>query len=78
MDDLVKRLRALAHREHDDLDIGFEAAAAIEARDAILRECVEAMRRAVNDLDGKKLTDGSWVDMRDIRTTLAKSEEMLK
>lgn len=29
-DDIVARLRALGHRQHDDLDIGFEAADEIE------------------------------------------------
>lgn len=78
MDDLVKQLRSLAAYEHSDLAIGDEAAACIEAQAAMLRECVEAGQKVVNDLDGKKMAGGGWVDLRDLSTTLTRAKEMLK
>jgi hypothetical protein len=47
-DDLVERLRALARHQHDDLDIGFEAADEIErlraGRDAALEEAANFLK----------------------------------
>jgi hypothetical protein len=40
MTDLVKRLRALARAEHDDLTIGDEAADALEAAERVIRDWV--------------------------------------
>jgi hypothetical protein len=83
---------ALMTFHHDD-ELHDEAAAAIEARDAMLRECVEAMvpvlewLNHINATGSRRLSDTEYPEvsgmpimgtLRDIRTTLAKAEEMLK
>lgn len=89
--DLVKRLRASAVgmgvRDATKYTAGitvadaWEAAAAIEARDAMLRECARALRQ-IRDIGlGPDRGSGTWQAQcasEIARTTLAKAEEMLK
>lgn len=48
MEELIKRLRAMARYEHDDLGMGNEAADALEAQQARIAELREALSRYIH------------------------------